>query len=467
MRDLTFMTATELAPLIKNSEVSPVDVTQQFLDRIEALDDELKAYITILPDEALAQARQAEEDIQNGHYKGPMHGIPVAIKDNYETQDVMSTGGAKFLEDNIPEETAFSVKRMLDEGAIMLGKLNMHPLGTGLSGSNPDYGTTKNVWNTNHMPGASSSGSGAALAGGLATLTTGTDTFGSIRVPAAMSGVYGLKPTYGRVSSDGVIPLAWSLDHPGPMTRSASDLALMMNYMAGHNPKDPTSLEVPAEDYTENLETGIKGLKIGVPTTFKAGLDEEMADLFKDSLDKLERLGATVQEVEIPELSMAEFAGYVLMTAEAAAYNDDLLQENPEAFAKDSQALLMFGKSLSATQYIQAQQVRRKLTAAFKDIFEEVDVLAGPVVPVLTPSYEENWVEQNLAITERSMRFTAPATLTGTPAVAVPMGIDTNGLPAGMQFIGKHLAEKQLLQIAKAWETTNPISYKAENVNIS
>ncbi len=266
MIDLVFMTTTELTPLIEADEVAPVELPQQFLNGIEKLDGKLKPYIRVLPDQALEQAKKAEEEIQNGNYKGPLHGIPLAIKDNYETKGIKSTAGAKLLEAHIPTKTAFSLKRMLEEGAIVLGKLNMFPLGTGSYETNVHFGTNHNAWKKGYMPGGSSSGSGAALAAGLSTITTSTDTFGSNRVPAAMSGVYGLKPTYGRVSSEGVITLAWSLDHPGPITRSVSDLALMMNYMAGYNPSDPASLDLPDEDFTADLNAGIEGMSIGVPT---------------------------------------------------------------------------------------------------------------------------------------------------------------------------------------------------------
>src|SRR5699024_10667800 len=222
--------------------------TKHFINRINAFDSTIRSYITPLYESALQQAREAEARMMQGQYLGPLHGIPIGIKDNYETEGIRTTAGSKALADHIPDQTATSVKKLVEAGGILLGKLNMQPLGTGLTGTNPFFGTTRNPWNIDYMPGASSSGSGAALAAGMATLTTGTDTFGSNRVPAAMSGIYGLKPTYGLVSTYGLIPLAWSLDHAGPMARSVSDLALMLQAMAGFDSNDPTSLKIPAQN---------------------------------------------------------------------------------------------------------------------------------------------------------------------------------------------------------------------------
>lgn len=463
MTDLAYLTATELAPLIQTKQLSPVELTEHLLDRIDQYDQVIHAYITPLHEQALKQARQAEADMMRGHYKGPLHGIPIGIKDNYETKGIRTTAGSKIFADHIPHQSATTVKKLLAAGGIMLGKLNMHALGTGLTGTNPFFGTTRNPWNIEYMPGASSSGSAAALAAGLATLTTGTDTFGSIRIPAAMSGIYGLKPTYGLVSTYGLIPLAWSLDHAGPMARSVSDLAFMLNHMAGYDSKDPASLNIPSQDYTIHLNKGMKGIKIGIPTYFLEELNPEIEKLFHHAITSLRALGADVREIAIPELSMSTFAGYVIMTGEGSSHTHDMLQSQPQDFPPDTRALLLFGSLTNTPQYILAQQVRRKLVKAFKKAFEDVDIILGPTIPFTTPAYSEHWVTQNLEVVRAAMPFTAPANLTGTPSLSVPMGRCSEGLPAGMQFIGNHLTEKLLLQVGHAWESTNPLSFKIKD----
>lgn len=463
MTELAFLTATELAPFIEKRELSPVELTEALLNRIEQYDTTLRAYITPLPELALQQAKEAETLILKGQYKGPLHGIPIGIKDNYKTKGVLTTGGSKTFAEYIPTESATTVEKLMGAGGIMIGKLNMHPLGTGLTGTNPFYGTTRNPWNINHMPGASSSGSGAALAAGLATLTTGTDTFGSIRVPAAMSGIYGLKPTYGLVSTYGLIPLTWSLDHAGPMTRSVSDIALMLNVMAGYDQKDRASLKVEKVDYSKDLNKGVRGLKIGVPTYFLKGLEPEIETLFHQAISTLSSLGAEVREIEIPELNMSTFAGYTILTGEAAAINKSMLQSQPEDYAPDARAILLSGALTTSPQYVKAQQVRRKLVESFEKAFDDVDVILGPTVPITTPAYEENWVEQNLQVIERCIPFTSPANLTGLPSLSVPMGRCSKGLPTGMQFIGNHLSEQRLLQVGHAWEETEPLRVMLNN----
>ncbi|MBU9723542.1 MULTISPECIES: amidase [Bacillaceae] len=457
MTELYTLTATELASLYRSKQVSPVEVTKSIFQRIGIADQRVNAYITTTPDAALKKAQFVEDDMMRGIYKSPLQGIPIGIKDNYYTAGVRTTAGSKILSDFIPDTTATSVKKLECAGGITLGKLNMHEFGGGLTNTNPFHGRTNNPWNTKYIPGGSSGGSAVALAAGLATLTTGTDTFGSIRTPAAMCGVYGLKPTYGLVSSKGVAPLAWSLDHAGPMARSVSDLALMLQEMAGYDPEDPASIKAPIPDYTENLTKGMKGVKIGVPRFFMEGLDHDIELLFTNALKKLEELGAEVKEITISELSMAEFAGHVITTGEASTFHYEWLQSRLQDYAEDVRIYFQSGLVLNTPQYVRAQQARRKLTTAFKKAIEDVDVLVGPTVPITTPPFQENWVEQNLEITKRCMPFTAPATLTGTPSLSVPMGLDSNRLPAGMQLIGNHLAEKLLLQVGKAWESTNPL----------
>lgn len=467
MTDLTFLTATELAPKIKDKEISPVDLVKQTLNRIEKVDSSLNTYITVLNDLALKQAEDAEQEIINGNYKGPLHGIPMGIKDNYKTKGVKSTAGAKVFNDYIPDETAPTVQKLTNAGAITLGKQNMHEIGSGLTGYNPHFGKTLNPWNTDYIPGGSSNGGSAALAAGLSTLATGTDTFGSIRVPSSMSGIYGLKPTKGLLSTDGLIPGAWSLDHPGPMARSVSDLAIMLEGMAGHVPSDPTSLNILIPNYKGELNEDIKGLKIGIPTYYLNNLDAEIKDLFNKAVDKLKDLGAKVKEVEIPELGLVKFAGFSTISSESSAFNYDEVKANPEDFGQDSRVLYLTGSLVSGQQYNKAQQARRKIAEGYKRVFEDVDLLLGPTSPITTPKYQDDWAAQSSELLNKVSPHTSPANLTGIPSLAVPMGRDANGLPAGMLFFGDHLAEQTVLNAGYAWEQTDPLGVEYEDLEFN
>lgn len=281
MTDISFLTASKLGPLIKSRQLSPVELTNHLLNRIDTFDLTLRTYITPLHDLALKQAREAEDNIMRGNYKGPLHGIPIGIKDNYYTKGIRTTIGSKLFLDFIPKENATTVDKLLHAGGIMLGKQNLHELAAGSTGTNPFFGNTRNPWNTLYMPGGSSGGGTASLAAGLAILATGSDTFGSIRLPASMCGVYGLKTTYGLISTHGIFPTAMSLDTAGPMARSISDLALMLYYMAGFDADDPGSLDVPVPNYMAGLNKGIKGIKIGIPAYFLQDLAPDVESLFK------------------------------------------------------------------------------------------------------------------------------------------------------------------------------------------
>ena len=463
MTDISFLTATELGPLIKSRQLSPVELTKHMLNRIDKIDPILRTYITSLNELALKQAKEAEDNIMHGKYMGPLHGIPIGIKDNYYTKGIRTTDGSKLFADFVPVDTATAVKKLLEAGTIMLGKQNMHELAAGSTGTNPFFGTTRNPWNIQYMPGGSSGGGTASLAAGLATLATGSDTFGSIRLPAAMCGVYGLKPTYGLVSTHGIFPSAWSLDTSGPMARSVSDLALMLHYMAGFDANDPASLNVSIPNYTENLNKGIRGMKIGIPTYYLEGLDPDVEKLFQNAITTLRNLGAEIKEIVIPELEMTTFAGYATVTGEASAFHHKWLQTHSEDYSADIRTFFLAGALTNTPQYIQAQQTRRKMVEVFDKVLKDVDILLGPTIPITTPAFNENWIEQNLDVIKRCLPFTAPINLTGVPSLSVPMGLDQRGLPVGMQFIGKPLSEKLLLQVGNAWESTNPLCFSIQN----
>lgn len=467
MTKLSFLTAAELGPMLKNKEISPVDLINETLTRIEKLDPELNSYITVTADSARKQAKAVEEEIMNGNYKGPLHGIPVGYKDNYKTKGIKSTAGAKVFKDYIPDETAPTIQHLTNSGVISLGKQSMHEIGSGLTGYNPHFGKTLNPWNTDYIPGGSSNGGSASLAAGLTTLATGTDTFGSIRVPSSMSGIYGLKPTKGLLSTTGLIPGAWSLDHPGPMARSVEDLAIMLEGMAGHVPSDPTSLDISVPRYYENLTSDIKGVKIGIPSNYLNNLDSDIEDLFNKAVAKLKDLGAEVKEVEIPELKLVKFAGFSTISSESSAFNYDYLKATPEDFGQDSRVLYLTGSMVSGQQYNKAQQARRKIAEGYKRIFKEVDLLVGPTSPMTTPKYQEDWAAQSSELLNKVSPHTSPANLTGIPSLAVPMGRDSNGLPAGMLFFGNHLDEQTVLNAGHAWQQTDPLGIKYEDLDFN
>ncbi|MCY3036211.1 amidase [Aerococcus urinae] len=462
-KELLFKSAHELADMLKNQEITSVELTQTFLDRIHAVEDDVKAFITVTDDLALDQAKQADQEIQAGNYKGPMHGMPIAIKDTYKTAGVLSTSGSGMLRDYVPEETSTPVQNILDAGGVILGKLNMHSLGPGSAGFNPWFGHTRNPFNLDHIVGGSSGGSGAALAAGMAPIVTGTDMWGSLRVPASINGVYGFKPTYGLLSSANNIPTSETHDSTGPMARQVDDLAMLTSVMSSYDPKDHNSLkDVERPDYTRNLDKGIKGLKFGVPSYYRQGLDAEVERLFNESIEKLEELGAEVVDIEIPELEMTQYAGQVTPVAEAGANYFEELKNQPENIAKDVRAFLMAGSVVTGQQYVRAQKVRRKMALAFNEVFQEVDAILGPTIPVQVPAFKEEseMPEQAIDVVQSVLPFTVPANMTGVPALSVPMGLDKDGLPTGMQFFGRPLSEEKLLQIAKAWESTHPISYE-------
>ncbi|GAA0453854.1 amidase [Alkalibacillus silvisoli] len=455
MTELYSMTAHELAPLIETKQLSPVELMENMMSRVNQVEQEVNAYITILEEQALEQARHAEAEIMNGLYKGALHGIPIGIKDNYYTKGVRTTSGSKFFQDLTPDYTATVVKKLLCAGGIMTGKLNMHEFGGGLTNTNPFYGDVRNPWDLERTPGGSSGGSSAALAAGLSTLATGTDTFGSIRVPAALTGTYGLKPTYGLVSGYGVAPLAWSMDHPGPMARSVTDLALMLNHMVGYDHDDPGSIKAPSANYLKNLSKGVKGVKVGVPNFYLNNLDPEVKDAFQTAMSTFEQLGAEVKDISIPELNLSTYAGYLVTIGEGSGYHYSRLRNQPEDFASDVRIFFNTGTLTTTPQYVMAQQVRRALTDAFKKAFEDVDVIASPMTPYPAPRFQDHWVEQNLEIINDFMPFTAPAATTGIPSLAVPMGLSSNGLPLGLQLMSNHLTEKLLLQVGSAFENNS------------
>ncbi|MBI3330250.1 MAG: Asp-tRNA(Asn)/Glu-tRNA(Gln) amidotransferase subunit GatA [Nitrospinae bacterium] len=454
--DLCYWTIHDLASRIRAKEISPVEVTRAQLERIDSLDKTLNAYITVLPDQALQEARKAEQEIVRGDYRGPFHGVPIAVKDLFESGGMKTTAGSLLLKDYVPAQDATALARLRQQGAILLGKLNLHEFAYGGTGVNPHYGTSKNPWSLDRVPGGSSSGSGVAVAAGIAFGSLGTDTGGSVRLPAAFCGIVGLKPTYGRCSRAGIIPLAWSLDHPGPMVRSVGDAALMLNVIAGHDPRDPATAPRPVPDYTHGLAGDLQGVRIGLPRpVFLDDLDPEVEAAVKGAMRDLESLGARIEIIPLPKMRHAQFISAIIIAAEAAAYHLESLRMRAHQFGPDVCARLKLGTLLPAWAYLKAQRMREAIRREMVAAMAQVDVLLTPTVAVEAPTIEQCTVKSGdplPPVLTQVARLTRPFNLTGSPVISIPCGFTFSGLPIGMQIVGKPFDEAMVLRVAHAYE---------------
>ena len=454
--ELCYASAGTLSRLVQSKEVSPVDIIDAHLARIEATEPMLNSFITLLPEEARAAARRAEREIQSGNYKGPLHGIPVALKDLFNTGGVRTTSGSRIFDNFIPERDCTVAARFHQAGAILLGKLNMHQFAYGPTGENPDYGHMHNPWDLDLITGGSSGGSGSAAAAGQCTITTGSDTGGSIRIPAALCGIVGLKPTYGLVSRYGLTPLSWSLDHPGPMVRTVEDAALSMNAIAGYDPNDVASARVEIPDYTTALTGDVRGLRIGVVKEyFEAPLDPEVDRSVRDAIGVLESMGAVVTEVSFPMFNDSQAISGAILMSEAAAYHRDLLASDGEKLYPPVRVRLEAGLFVSAADYLRAQQARSLFDRQARELLEHVDLLAGPTEPVTAPLLLAERVqagEREVGTTGALTQYTRPYNLTGFPAISVPCGFSEAGLPMALQLAGRPFDELTVLRAAHAYE---------------
>ena len=449
---LHYQTISEVGARLKARELSPVELTTAILERIEALDGYLKSYATVMADSALASARAAEAEIAAGRYRGPLHGVPIAVKDLCFTTGVATMGGAKVLRDFVPDFDGTVVRKLNAAGAVILGKLNLTE--GAMAGYNPEFDIPVNPWGADRWSGASSSGSGVATAAGLCYGSLGSDTGGSIRFPSAACGTVGIKPTWGRVSRYGVLALAESLDHVGPMTRSAADAGVMLEAIAGHDPNDPTSLTSPVPEMLAGLSQGVRGVRIGVDERYISdGVDSELASAVMEGARLLENLGARLIPVRMPDTVPFSRAWGVLCSAEAAAGHRETYPSRAGDYGPWFRGWLEMGSRYSASDYAAASYTRLACNGILAGIFDDIDVLVCPsmttppeqVTPeaLYGPMTEDEWTWG---------QFTIPYDFSGTPTISLPCGLNSEGLPLSIQFIGQRLTEPLLVQVGHAYE---------------
>jgi aspartyl-tRNA(Asn)/glutamyl-tRNA(Gln) amidotransferase subunit A len=457
---------TEVAALVASQEVSPVDLVDAALERIDAVDGVLRAYISVYAETARRVAEAAETMIRSGHRLGPLHGVPLALKDNIAVAGLPTTAGSRILADWRPEQDATVTARLKSAGAIIIGKTNMHEFAWGGTSANPHHGFVRNPWDTGRFPAGSSGGSGAAVAARTCFGAVGTDTGGSIRLPAAVNGIVGIRPTIGRVSNAGVVPLAWSMDTVGPMARTVADCALMFGAMAGPDPRDASTAAVPTVDYGRDLARGVAGLRIGVvPDYFSTHLQQPVREAVQQALDTYRSLGAVVVDVAIGSIHGNISAQLTVESCVPSTYHQRWLRERPEEYGEDVRSLLEQGELYLATHYLQAQRYRTVLRAEVLDVLQDVDVLVCPTLPFTatevgaTTVVIEDGVEEDML--SAIMQFTGLASLTGLPSLAVPCGFDPDGLPVGMQVIGRPFEEDRLFRAGAAFQSVTDFHTRA------
>jgi len=443
-------TISEVAARLRRREISPVEITRECLERIEKANPALNAFITVMADSALLAARTAEDEIGRGEWRGPLHGVPVALKDLIDTAGVRTTSASALHKDRVPEEDAEVVRRLRLAGAVILGKNNLHEFAYGGSSLVSYFGDVHNPWDVERIAGGSSGGSAAAVAAGLAYAAIGTDTAGSIREPSALCGCVGLKATYGRVSCRGVIPLSASLDHVGPLTSSVEDAGLVLQAIAGYDADDVTTPDVPVTDYVAAMRAGVKGLRAGIPRGyFFDDLDAEVKTAVEHALRGIESLGAQMKEVqlEVP-------ADRTLQAAESYAYHAENIAKSPELYQAETVRRLRSGERIAAADYIRSRRELEEARRKIRQVFAEVDVLVTPTMPIPAPAIADLKTDpEALRPAElKLLRNTRPFNVWGLPAISVPCGFTESGLPIGLQIAGPHWREDLVLRVAHAYE---------------
>ena len=461
--DLVKLTISELAPKIKAREVSPVEVTEAALAQVDRFQPTLNSFITILADQAMKQAKEEETALVRGQYKGPLHGIPIGLKDNLATARIRTTVGTKVLAGNVPDKDAQVVTQCRRAGAIILGKENMEEFAAGSTSNNPHYGAVHNPWDLDRIPGGSSGGGGANVAACVTFASLGTDLGGSVRGPAHVCGVVGLKQTFGRVSQRGLLVTSFNGDHIGPLTRSVRDSALVLQVIAGYDPLDPSTVPVPVPDFTATLGDGLRGLRMGIPVDYYFDLvDPEVESLVRDAIVALENLGAEPKEVALPSMKYAG-AMRIAGMADGVVTHEPFLRSNREDYGSHVLHRVVAGQFVLGRDYSKAMKVQRIIKEEYARVLQDVDFLVTPTGGVPAWPIDDTTVSVNG--TEFPVRGpgagfparnTSPSNATGLPAISVPCGFTPSGLPIGLQLIGRPFEEGLLFQVAHGYESVSP-----------
>lgn len=469
-KDITMMGIKEVSAMIKYKEISPVEVVEECVKRTKELQPGLNAYISFLEEGAIKEAKVAEKEIMKGGPKSPLHGIPIALKDLFYTKGILTSAGSKLLSDFIPDYDSTITERLNQAGAILMGKTNTHEFAFGPTCEHSYYGACHNPWDPSRITGGSSGGSAIAVATGMAYMAMGSDTGGSVRIPSAFCGTVGFKPTYGLASLFGVIPVSFTLDHPGPLTRSVYDAAVTMDYITGYDPKDPCLGRYKGEkiNFSEGLDKvkDVKGIKIGIPANFYFDkTDYEIEKLVRDAISNFEKLGAQIIDVEIPFLDRVPEVSTIIMFSEAAAYHKDnlALVSHPEEYTPAVRERLEQGMNYKATDYVSALQEREKILSSWSKAISQVDIVVAPTLPIPAFKIGEKTVmtrgkeEGSWAMCTIHTRF---ANTAGCPALTVPCGLTSEGLPAGMMIMGRNYEDNTVLKAGYAYEKHYPYRFK-------
>jgi aspartyl-tRNA(Asn)/glutamyl-tRNA(Gln) amidotransferase subunit A len=455
--ELCFLSVSRLGKLIEARDISPVDLVTAYLARIESLEPRLNSFITVLSEQALEEARKAEKEIAAGRYRGPLHGIPMTAKDLFLSKGVRTTLGSRIYDTRVPDEDSTLIARLKDAGAILIGKANLNPLAYGeiADEGHFDYGHMHNPWDPSLVSGGSSGGSGSSTAAGEVGFALGSDTGGSVRIPCALCGIVGLKPTYGRLSRHGMTTLSWSLDSPGPMTRTVEDNALVMNAIAGFDPKDASSADMPVPDYTKALTGDIKGLRIGMPKEFfEVPVDPTVKEKVLRAIEEMRALGATVHEVTWPLYHYYESISTILLLVEGAAAHRELVCTKGPGLYEPLRMRLEAGLFVSAADYVRAQQSRVLFNRQCNELFKTVDLLVGPSTPITATKIGSSDItigDTVMGVTALHTQYLSPFNITGLPSLTLPCGFSA-GLPVGLQIVGRAFDEQTVLRAADAYE---------------
>jgi aspartyl-tRNA(Asn)/glutamyl-tRNA(Gln) amidotransferase subunit A len=447
MNITTPLTITTALEALRGQQTTAQDLAEACYRQIERLNPSLNAFITVID---VQSALNAQIPASINPLTSALRGIPIALKDLFDTAGIRTTAGSKFFSDHIPQTDGFVVEKIKQAGAVIMGKTNTHEIALGVTGKNPHYGTARNPWDNSRIPGGSSSGSAIAVATGMALGALGTDTGGSIRIPASLCGVVGLKPTYGRVSLRGVFPLSWNLDHVGPLTRCVRDAALMLQIISVYDPLDPTSIKMLTGDYLGHLVDDMEGRKIGLGVgDYIEGADLEVVNAICDAAEAFEAMGCQVQEVDVNWMHEAALANTTMTRSDGAAVHRNRLKEHPEMFGEDIRRRLEDGAKTTSTEYILARRTQVEARKRCEQFFESFDVLLTPTTPIPAPTVEGHDAVEEAA---RLTRFTAPFNLAGLPALSIPCGFTKSGLPIGMQIVARAWGEARVLNAGYAFE---------------